>query len=145
MPGVTHAPRSAGSLKQPALLSGGLGIALVMGLGPASAADRSLDQAVREARLEGQIGSAILLHRRLDPIRISVDVQGDTAILTGTVDAAKDRESAGRLAGDARGITRVDNRIAVDAGTRPRQRAGDGAATDGWAYDVTPGARHNDA
>ena len=103
-------------------LSHALGIALMFGLAPAIAAEKSLEQAVGEARLEGQIGTAILLNRHLNPFEISVDVEGDTAILTGTVDEAIDKELAGRVAMNAKGIARVDNRIAIDANTPGRPR-----------------------
>jgi osmotically-inducible protein OsmY len=106
-------------------LSIALGIALVMGLTPAIAADKPVEQAVSEARLEGQIGTAILLNRHLNPFEISVDVEGDTAILTGTVDESIDKELAERVARNAKGITKVDNRIAVDANAVARERDAD--------------------
>lgn len=103
-------------------LSTALGIALVMGMAPAMAADKTVEQQVGEARLEGQIGTAILLNRHLNPFEISVDVEGDTAILTGTVDESIDKELAERVAMNAKGIARVDNRIAIDADVAPRER-----------------------
>jgi hyperosmotically inducible protein len=104
-------------------LSNALGIALVLGMAPALAADKSVEQAVAEARLEGQIGTAILLNRHLNPFEIDVDVEGDTAILTGVVDESIDRELAERVAKNAKGIARVDNRITIDAETTGRVRA----------------------
>lgn len=103
-------------------LSNALGIALIMGVAPAMAADKSVEQAVAEARLEGQIGTAILLNRHLNPFEISVDVEGDTAILTGNVDESIDKDLAERVALNAKGISKVDNRIAVDAATKMRER-----------------------
>lgn len=103
-------------------LANALGIALVLGIAPALAAEKSIEQAVSEARLEGQIGTAILLNRHLNPFEIDVDVEGDTAILTGVVDEAIDRELAERVARNAKGIARVDNRITVDAETTGRVR-----------------------
>jgi osmotically-inducible protein OsmY len=87
---------------------------------PAFAADKSLEQAVTEARLEGQIGTAFLLNRHLNPFEISVDVEGDTAILTGEVDESIDRELAERVALNAKGIKHVDNKITMD-GDAPRR------------------------
>jgi len=57
------------------------------------------------------------LHRNanLDSRSITVSVAGDTAILTGVVGSWLQRESAERAACDAPGITRVDNRIAVES------------------------------
>lgn len=102
-----------------------LGIALVFGLTPALAADKTLEQSVAEARLEGQIGTAILLNRHLNPFEISVDVDGNTAILSGQVDESIDKELAERVALNAKGITRVDNRITVDAAAKQRERRTD--------------------
>lgn len=108
-----------------------LATALVLALAasaPALAADKTLEQAVAEARLEGQIGTAFLLNRHLNPFEISVDVEGDTAILTGEVDESIDRELAERVALNAKGIKRVDNKITMD-GDAPR-RARDTADND---------------
>lgn len=110
-------------------LGNALGIALIMGLTPALAADKTpdktLEQSIAEARLEGQIGTAILLNRHLNPFEIGIDVEGDTAILTGTVDESLDKELAERVAMNAKGIAKVDNRIAVDADAKMRERGTD--------------------
>lgn len=111
---------------QTTILSNALGIALVLAANPASAHDQSLEQAINEARLEGQIGTAILFNRHLNPFEISVDVEGDTAILTGTVDEAVDKELAERVALNARGIARVDNKIAVEPEAKLRERRSEG-------------------
>jgi len=102
-----------------------LGIALILGMAPALAADKTLEQSIVEARLEGQIGTAILLNRHLSAFEIDVDVEGDTAILTGTVDESLDKDLAERVAKNAKGIAKVDNRIAVDAAAKMRERGTD--------------------
>ena len=104
------------------ILAGALILAFA---GSATAADKSLEQAVTEARLEGQIGTAILLNRHLNPFEISVDVEGDTAILTGQVDESIDKELAERVALNAKGIKRVDNRITMDVEAKRRERGQD--------------------
>ena len=55
------------------------------------------------------------LHRSADvnARQIEVNVDGDVAILTGTVGSWLQRESAERAAGSAPGIRRVDNRITI--------------------------------
>jgi osmotically-inducible protein OsmY len=111
---------------QTTILSNALGLALALAMTPASAHDQSLEQAVNEAKLEGQIGTAILLNRHLNPFEISVDVEGDTAILSGTVDEAVDKELAERVALNARGIARVDNKIAVETEAKLRERRSEG-------------------
>jgi len=105
------------------ILAGALALALAAGSAPA--ADKTLEQSVTEARLEGQIGTAILLNRHLNPFEISVDVEGDTAILTGEVDESTDKELAERVALNAKGIERVDNRITMDGEAPRRARGGD--------------------
>jgi osmotically-inducible protein OsmY len=94
-----------------------------------------MDQAVSEARLEGQIGTAILLNRHLNPFEISVDVEGNTAVLTGTVDESVDKELAGRVAKNAKGITTVDNKIVVQADAKQRERRTDGDRDFGEAIE----------
>lgn len=106
-------------------LHAALGVALMFGMSPLLAAEKSLEQAVTEARLEGQIGTAILLNRHLNPFEISVDVEGDTAILTGAVDESIDKELAERVALNAKGVARVDNRITVDTAAKQRERKDD--------------------
>jgi osmotically-inducible protein OsmY len=106
-------------------LSTALAIALSLGMSPLLAADKPLSQEVKEARLEGQIATAILFNPHLNPFEIDVDVEGDTAILSGTVDEDIDRELAARVALNAEGIARVDNRIRVDAAAEPRSRSGE--------------------
>jgi len=55
------------------------------------------------------------LHRSADvnARQVEVNVDGDVAILTGTVGSWLQRESAERAAGSAPGIKRVDNRITI--------------------------------
>lgn len=55
------------------------------------------------------------LHRSADvnARQVEVTVDGDVAILTGTVGSWLQRESAERAAGSAPGVTRVDNRIMI--------------------------------
>jgi osmotically-inducible protein OsmY len=108
---------------------------LLIFAGGAVAADKSLEQAVDEARLEGQIGTAILLNRHLNPFEISVDVEGDTAILTGEVDESIDKELAERVALNAKGIKHVDNRITMNGEAKRRQRGQDNDRDFGEAIE----------
>ena len=60
------------------------------------------------------------LHRQADvnARHISVGINGDVAVLTGTVRAWSEREAAERAAADAPGIRWVDNRIVVEPAER---------------------------
>jgi osmotically-inducible protein OsmY len=73
-----------------------------------SVAVRAVERDVRHRIVEA-------LHRNanIDARHITVEVAGDTVILTGGVASWLQRESAGRAAADAPGVARVDNRILV--------------------------------
>lgn len=73
-------------------------------------APRAVERDVRHRIVEA-------LHRNanIDARHITVTVTGDTATLTGAVGSWLQRESAERAAADAPGITRVENRIAVES------------------------------
>lgn len=82
--------------------------------------DKSVDQKLTEARLEGQLWTAYSLNRHLNPFDLGVEVDGDTAILTGDVEDPVQKELAGQIAAGTEGIEDVDNRIEVagEAGRR---------------------------
>jgi osmotically-inducible protein OsmY len=73
-----------------------------------SVAVRAVERDVRHRIVEA-------LHRNanIDARHITVEVAGDTVILTGGVASWLQRESAGRAAAGAPGVARVDNRILV--------------------------------
>lgn len=57
------------------------------------------------------------MHRQadLDARRINIDIDGNVAVLAGSVDTFYQRDAAERAAHSAPGITRVDNRLVVDS------------------------------
>lgn len=92
-----------------------IGLMLAMG-NPAMAhpeEDKSVAQKVTEARLEGQLWTAYSLNRHLNPFELSVEVEGNTAILSGDVEDPVQKELAEQIALGTNGIEDVDNRIAV--------------------------------
>lgn len=93
------------------ILAAALSVALA---GPALAGERSVEQRIDDARREAQIETAIVFNRHLNPFEIDVEVLGETATLTGTVDESIDRELAERVAMNARGVKRVNNQIKID-------------------------------
>ncbi|MEZ5464626.1 MAG: BON domain-containing protein [Lysobacteraceae bacterium] len=99
-------------------------LAMSLAASPAFAGDKTTEQAVSDARLEGQIATAILFNKHLNPFEISVEVEHGTAVLTGTVDEAIDKDLAERVAKNAKGIAKVDNRIAVDGNWKPSEAKG---------------------
>lgn len=94
-------------------------IALSIGLGLCAAVAATTPAtstgSIAENRAEASIATAIILNRHLNPFEISVDVAGNTAILTGVVDESIDRELAEQVALGVNGIERVDNQIKVDS------------------------------
>lgn len=79
------------------------------------AEDDHLRQQLTEARQEGSIWTAIALNRNLGAFDISVDVDGNTAVLTGSVESEVERDLAEQIALGVDGITSVDNQVTVDA------------------------------
>ncbi len=92
-------------------------VALLLGVlaAPAQTEDRDPARAINEARLEGQLAATYALNDHLSVFDISVDVEGDTAILSGTVEDDTQRQLAEQIARDVSGIESVDNRIELDA------------------------------
>lgn len=86
-------------------------LAVTAGVG---AEDADLRQQLTEARQQGSVWTAIAVNRNLSPFRIDVEIAGDTAILTGTVDSEVDKELAEQVAREVDGINRVDNRLEID-------------------------------
>lgn len=64
--------------------------------------------------LKKKIEEALVRAAELDAQRISVEVQGTTAILRGTVRSWMEKQAAERAAWSAPGITAVENRIVVE-------------------------------
>ena len=66
------------------------------------------------SELKNRIEDALVRNAKVDAKKITVEVQGSTAILKGTVRAWVEEEEAQRVAWLAPGVTSVENRIAVD-------------------------------
>jgi len=79
-----------------------------------------------DARREGRILGAYALNRNLRPYALSVDVRGERAVLSGTVESSAEKELAEAIARGVSGIRHVDNRITVD-----KNWSGPGTSTDG--------------
>jgi osmotically-inducible protein OsmY len=87
----------------------------ILALAPANAlAQTNPNNDVAEARLEGSVATAFALNSHLNPFRIGVEVEDQTAILTGTVENGVNRNLAEQVALSIEGIDRVDNQIAID-------------------------------
>jgi hyperosmotically inducible periplasmic protein len=93
-------------------------IALILGGTAASFAadpDQQQDKHVADALHETQILTSFNMNRQLRPFDLTVRVEGNKAVLGGTVDEDICKALAERIATDADGIQSVENRIVVDA------------------------------
>lgn len=79
-------------------------------LTPAAAAEPALQQ----ARQEGALQTALALNRLLNPFKIEVAIEGQTARLQGQVENEVERELAGQVALATAGIEQVDNQLQVN-------------------------------
>jgi osmotically-inducible protein OsmY len=66
------------------------------------------------SELKKKIEDALVRNAEIDANRITVEVQGNKAILRGSVRSWAEREEASRTAWSAPGILSVDNRITID-------------------------------
>jgi len=102
-------------------------IALSFGsIGVAFAADAkphdTMNAHLSDARRETQILTSFSMNPHLHAYDLTVIVDGNKAVLNGTVENAIGKELAERIASDVDGIKFVENRIVVDAGyTRAKQ------------------------
>jgi osmotically-inducible protein OsmY len=99
------------------LAVGLVGIVLVAGPAPGASAGQQAASAtaakVDDGALQSRIAGNLKKSASLAPRDIDVDVKQGIVTLTGTVRSATEKARAGRLA-KVSGVTRVNNRIAVD-------------------------------
>lgn len=81
-----------------------------LGVTSASAAEPGLQQ----ARQKGALQTALALNRLLNPFKIEVAIQGQTARLQGEVENEVERELAAQVALATAGIEQVDNQLQVN-------------------------------
>ena len=80
----------------------------------ALAGDKPMSSEAKDAYREGQIWATYVANPALEAYEIDIDVNGNQAILTGSVESNIERRLAERIAMSTDGITGVDNRILVD-------------------------------
>jgi len=115
-----------------------LAAAILMALGSTTvfAAD-SLEKDLSDANKEGRIWSSFALNRQLNAFDLSVDVDGEIAVLTGTVEAPIDRELAEQVALNVSGVKTIENRIKVDPRWTAAPRKNDERTIAEFAEDAT--------
>jgi osmotically-inducible protein OsmY len=99
-----------------------LGIALACGSTTLMAAETTVGQDVQDARREAQIWTTYAINPHLRAFDLSVEVRGNKAMLTGTVDDSVEKDLAEQIALGVNGITTVDNDITVDENYTPKAR-----------------------
>lgn len=82
--------------------------------GPVSAQTmENASQEVKDAWLDGQIETVLVLNQNLNPFDINTDVEQGKVILTGKVDSSAEKALAGELVKGIDDVTDVDNRLTV--------------------------------
>lgn len=105
-------------LKTLALATATAGLFAFMPLA-AYAEQGDLSSQLSEARQEGSIWTAFALNRHLSPFKIDVDVENGSALLTGSVETAVERDLAEQVALGIEGVNKVDNQLKVDPKIEP--------------------------
>ncbi|MDP1697064.1 MAG: BON domain-containing protein [Xanthomonadaceae bacterium] len=75
---------------------------------------RNMTDEAKDAFREGQIWATYVANPALDGYTLDVDVDGNKAVLTGTVESAIQKNLAEQVALRTEGIDSVDNRIKLD-------------------------------
>ncbi len=73
----------------------------------------AMSEAAADAAIKGKVEAALATERSLHGIEILVDVKGGVILLSGDVDSASQRETAGRLAASVEGVKKVMNELMV--------------------------------
>lgn len=102
---------------------------------PAPGADRAYGEVVDDASITAAVKSKLAWSRDADAVTTDVDTQRGKVTLTGSADTREEKERAGRLAANTRGVVSVDNQLVVQAGKHGNEAAknGNAAAKDGKA------------
>lgn len=99
--------------------------AVAVALAPAAAFAADLQDAgdaVSDARREATIWTTYAFNDNLKAFDIDVDVRGDVATLSGTVESGIEKDLAEQIALGADGIARVDNKLQIDPAVQPKPR-----------------------
>jgi osmotically-inducible protein OsmY len=73
----------------------------------------AMSEAAADAAIKGKVEAALATERSLHGLDILVDVKGGVILLSGQVDSAGQRQTAGRLATGVSGVKKVMNELMV--------------------------------
>ena len=77
------------------------------------AGDRTAGEALDDSTLTANVKSALASDARTNAFRINVETRDSVVLLAGFVNTAEGRTAAGEVARGIRGVTRVDNQLAI--------------------------------
>lgn len=86
---------------------------------PPARSERSYGDVIDDASITAAVKSKLLWSRSTDGLTTDVDTRRGRVSLTGTADTGAEKDLAGRLAADTRGVTGVDNRLVVKRAGKP--------------------------
>lgn len=106
---------------------------------PPPAADRAYGEVVDDATITAAVKSKLAWSRHADAMTTDVDTKRGRVTLSGSADNKAEKDRAGRLAENTRGVVSVDNQLVVQAagtkGTKGMKGAGQETkkdVADGW-------------
>ncbi|MEH6387986.1 BON domain-containing protein [Pseudomonas profundi] len=103
----------------------------------AHADDGDLNRQLDDARAEGSVSTAIATNRNLSPFSIDVEVEGDTAVLTGEVESDVEKDLAEQIAADIEGIDNIDNQLQVGKEREHGKAAGERSLAERMSDSTT--------
>ena len=107
-------------------------------VGPMRASGRSFGEMVDDATVTASVKSKLGWSKHADALTTKVQTKSGKVTLQGTADSAADKELAGTLAMNTRGVTEVDNQLKVGSTKAPSAVADKDTpqsghdAADGW-------------
>lgn len=105
----------------------------------APAADRAYGEVIDDASITAAVKSKLAWSRDADAIGMDVDTQRGKVTLSGSADSKAEKDKAGRLAENTRGVMSVDNQLVVQANARPTVKDNAKGVTREARRDVADG------
>lgn len=97
---------------------------------PPPGADRAYGEVVDDASITAAVKSKLAWSRHADAVTTDVDTRRGKVTLSGSADSKAEKDRAGRLAANTRGVVSVDNQLVV------RNGKGDGKTAKGAAHEA---------
>lgn len=82
----------------------------------AATADRAYGEVIEDASITAAVKSKLAWSRDADAMGVDVDTQRGKVTLSGSADTKAEKDKAGRLAENTRGVVSVNNQLVVQAG-----------------------------